>query len=515
MAVRTSTIVACLFLAATTISAQEFARGTVFHDLNRNAVRDAGEPGLADVCVSNGREVVKSDAEGRWDLPVSDDTAFFVVKPRNWGVPVGENQIPQHYYLHKPNGSPPLDPPGVPPTGPLPESIDFPLFPREEPDTFRMVLFGDTQARGLREVNFVTHDVVEELIGTDAAFGMSLGDIVADDVLLFQEINEAVAQIGIPWYNVFGNHDHDRGATKNRYKDEHFELVYGPSTYAFEYAQVAFIVINNVFFMPDGRHACKLTDEQLAFIENYLNFVPRDRLLVVAMHIPFLRSENRKELLALLGQFPHTFSISAHTHDQRQFFLDKRFDWPRDEPHHHLIHATVCGCWWCGTFDEVGIPHATMNDGAPNGYSIVTFEGNRYRVRFKAARRPDSYQMNIYLPDEIPSSKAADTEVLVNVFAGSDRSTVMMRFGESGGWIPLEQTESTDPEVLRMHLQNEFLNEEVFGWKMDAPSKSRHFWRGTLPANPKPGTHTVTVRTTDMFGQTDAAHRIIRIRPDE
>ena len=79
MAVRTSTIVACLFLAATTISAQEFARGTVFHDLNRNAVRDAGEPGLADVCVSNGREVVKSDAEGRWDLPVSDDTAFFVV----------------------------------------------------------------------------------------------------------------------------------------------------------------------------------------------------------------------------------------------------------------------------------------------------------------------------------------------------------------------------------------------------------------------------------------------------
>ena len=516
MLIRSIAIMTCLVcILSLGARAQDLARGSVFHDANRNGVRDAGEAGVAEVCVSNGREVVRTDAQGNWALPVDDDTTFFVIKPRNWGVPIGKNQIPQHYYLHKPNGSPPLDPPGVPPTGPLPESIDFALYPQEESDTFKMVLFGDTQARGLREVNFVTHDVVEELIGVDAAFGMSLGDIVADDVLLFQEINEAIAHIGIPWYNVFGNHDNDRGATENRHKDEHFELVYGPSTYAFEYGQVVFIPINNVYFKPEGGYSCKLTDDQMAFLENYLNFVPKDRLIVVSMHIPFLRMENRKEFLALLGQFPHTFSISAHTHDQRQIFVDERMDWPREEPHHHLIHATVSGSWWCGTFDELGIPHATMNDGAPNGYSILTFEGNRYSVRFKAARRPADYQMNIYLPQDLLSKDAGETEILVNIFAGSDHNTVEMQFGHDGPWVPLEQTEATDPQVLRMHLQNEFLNEEVFGWKMDRPSRSRHFWRGMLPANPAPGTRKVTVRTTDMYGQTDIGYRLIRIRPDD
>lgn len=507
-------ITGMLFLAAVLAPAQELARGVVYHDANRNGVRDGGEPGVADVCVSNGREVVKTGAEGRWKLPVEDDTAFFVIKPRHWAVPVGENQIPRYDYLHKPQGSPALEPPGVPPTGPLPESIDFALYPQDEPDTFKMVLFGDPQARGLREVNFVTHDVVEELIGVDAAFGMTLGDIVADDVLLFQEINRAIAQIGIPWYNVFGNHDNDRGATENGHRDEHFELVYGPSTYAFEYGQVAFVVLNDVYFEADGGYTCKLTQDQLAFIENYLSFVPKERLVVLAMHIPVVRCEHRKQLFALLGQFAHTFSLSAHTHDHRQFFLDNRFDWPREEPHHHLVHATVCGSWWCGSFDEIGIPHATMNDGAPNGYSMVTFDGNRYSVRFKAARRPDDYQMNIYLPEDVKRSQAGETEILVNIFAGSDRSTVEMQFGNDGAWTPLEQTEARDPEVLRMHLQNEFLNEEVFGWKMDPPSKSRHFWRGRLPENPEPAAYAVAVRTTDRYGQTYTGHRIIRIRPD-
>ena len=68
-------------------------------------------------------------------------------------------------------------------------------------------------------------------------------------------------------------------------------------------------------------------------------------------------------------------------------FLGKDKGWNGDKPHHHLINATVCGSWWVGQIDEVGIPHATMNDGAPNGYSVITFDGNQYSVEFKAARK--------------------------------------------------------------------------------------------------------------------------------
>ena len=510
--------VAVLLCVAQVGEAQQLARGTVFLDANSNGTREEAETGIAGVCVSNGRDVVQTALDGSWSVPVGDDTALFVIKPAGYAVPVNAHQIPQFYYLHQPHGSPPLVVPGVSPTGPLPKSVDFPLHRQQESDRFTVLFFGDTQARGTREVNFVAHDVVEECIGTDAAFGVSLGDIAADGPALFPEISQSIAQIGIPWYNVFGNHDGNRAAVDNRYRDDGFERLFGPTTYAFEYGQVVFIALNDIFFGPDSSTTL-FTDDQLAFVKSYLATVPPDRLVVLMMHAPITGCRNREEMFRLLAGRPHTFSISSHLHQTMHVFVGEDLGWRGPAPHHHFVTPAVSGSWWCGTVDELGIPHATMNDGAPNGYSLITFDGNRYRIRFKAARRPADYQMNIYLPDEVEQARASETEILVNVFGGSERSTVEMQFGRTGPWTPLAQTVSIDPQCLRMHEQSPYLDqtvlgkplEEVFGWKMDYPSKCRHMWKGALPQNPPPGTHTVTVRTTDMFGQTWTAHRSVRI----
>jgi len=154
------------------------------------------------------------------------------------------------------------------------------------------------------------------------------------------------------------------------------------------------------------------------------------------------------------------------------------------------------------TLNENMIPHATMNDGAPNCYSTITFDSTSYRITFKAARRPSEYQMNIYFPDDLTRSALDTTEVLVNVFAGSERSTVEMSLDRRADWKKLKQVVTLDPEVLRMHRLSSVLEEkyqgqtleEIFGWKMDFPSKSRHMWRGTLPADLSAGTHCITVR---------------------
>ena len=103
------------------------ARGYVFEDLNRNGVRDQGERGLPRILVSNQREVTVTKKDGSWELPASDDTIFFVVKPSGWMTPVNHHNLPRFYYIHKPKGSPNLKFEGVKPTGPLPASIDFPL----------------------------------------------------------------------------------------------------------------------------------------------------------------------------------------------------------------------------------------------------------------------------------------------------------------------------------------------------------------------------------------------------
>lgn len=93
---------------AESITAKESqtATGYVFYDANNNRQRDAGEQGLACVRVSNGREVVCTDENGLYQLPVTGDTILFVIKPQGWRTPLSKNLTPEFYYIHKPNGSP-------------------------------------------------------------------------------------------------------------------------------------------------------------------------------------------------------------------------------------------------------------------------------------------------------------------------------------------------------------------------------------------------------------------------
>lgn len=490
---------------------QNQVSGKVFLDSNSNGILDANEKGIQGVCVSNGREVVQTDADGKWVLPSGNRTGIFVIKPANYSVPVNRDQIPQHYFLFQKKSN----------SGSSTQvSVNFPLQKSTEPKKFSALFFGDTQARGLREVNFINHDVVEECMGTKALFGVSLGDNVADGPGLFEEVSQGIAQIGIPWYNTFGNHDCDRDVASTNEKDKTFKTFFGPSTFAFEYGEVVFIDLNDIFFKPDGTYIPHFTDDQLNFVKNYLATVPQNKLIVLMMHAPIVQCDNRESMFQLIQDRKFTFSVSGHVHEQSNVFVGKEQGWNGKTPHHHLINATVCGSWWCGLIDETGIPHATMNDGAPNGYSVITFDGNTYSVRFKAARRPENYQMNIYLPEDIKSQDADTTKVLVNVFAGSERSKVEMRVGNSGGWITLKQVRTTDPECRRMHELSPYLQqtvngkplEDVLGNSMDKPSFTNHMWQAPLPKGISAGTHTVEVRTTDMYGQSWQSSHIFRVQ---
>lgn len=482
-----------------------FVEGFAFLDDNKNGKFDSSESGVAGVYVSNGKDVVQTDYEGKWRLSIEKSQSVFVIKPANYAVSLNQNNIPQYFYL--------LD--KVAPNS----ELNFPLYPSIENRKFSTLFFADTQARGVKEVNYIFHDVVEELIGTDAAFGVSLGDIVADDPEMMIDVATGIGKIGVPWYNIFGNHDNDRDAKSNQERDKTFQKYFGPSTYAFEYAEVAFVGLNNIFFKPDGKYISHFTNNQLIFVRNYLSKVPKTKLVVLMMHSPIVDCDNRDEMYRLLEDRKYSFSISGHVHEQINLFLSEDMGWKGKIPHHHLINATVSGSWWCGLKDEVGIPHATMNDGAPNGYSIITFDGNEYSVKFKAARRPENYQMNIYLPEEILVNSIDDSNVLVNVFAGSERSLVEMSIN-NGDWIQMDVYKTVDPEVLRMHSLSPLLSEvvngqsldEVFGWKMDYPTVSHHIWKASLPNGIIPGTHTVSIRTTDIYNQTYLAHRIFRVK---
>jgi hypothetical protein len=105
--------------------------GFVFEDLDGSGRRDSKSPGVANVLVSNGRDVAVTDADGRYSLPLPDEATIFVVKPAGYMPPIDAiTRLPRFYRHHRPLGSPAsleLTFQGIAPTGPLPASLDFPL----------------------------------------------------------------------------------------------------------------------------------------------------------------------------------------------------------------------------------------------------------------------------------------------------------------------------------------------------------------------------------------------------
>src|SRR3546814_232391 len=306
-----------------------------------------------------------TDRKGYYEPMVGDDNIIAVIKPGNYNVPVNQHQLPQFFYIHKPAGSPELEYKGVAPTGDLPKRVNFPLVKNEVGNDFKMLLFGDQQVYTMDEVSYYRDAVIDELRGVGGVeFGMSLGDLVGNKPSLFNPYIEATQEVGVPWFNVMGNHDINFDVKADSLSDESYEAHFGPSNYAFNHGNVHFIVLDDIIY-PDPRDGKGywggLNQQQLEFIENDLRFVPKDHLIVLAFHIPFMnessfRPENRERLFEILKDYPHTLSLSAHTHQQAHFFMEQGLGWLQKEPHHHFNSGTTSGNWYSGRLNDKGIP---------------------------------------------------------------------------------------------------------------------------------------------------------------
>lgn len=491
---------------------QSQVTGIVYDDANGNGKKDRREQGLAGVAVSNGVDVVQTDDKGRYVLPIGEDNIIFVIKPSGYRPPVNEFNQPQGYYIHKPHGSPESTYPGVAPTGPLPKSVDFGLIKTDESDAFTALVFGDPQPYNMDEIDFFTRGIVNELAGVEkVAFGISLGDIVGDDLTLHQPYIEAMSAIGIPWYNLMGNHDMNFDAPADSLSDETFEAHFGPTNFAFNYGEAHFIVLDNILY-PDPRDGKGywggFRKDQLDFVENNLRFVPKDKLIVLAFHIPLLhhnsnsfRNEDRQRLFDLLKDYPNTLSMSAHTHLQRQNFYSKKDGWHQEKPHHEYNAGTTSGDWYSGEYNHQDVPASMMRDGTPRGYAFLRIKGNEYVIDYQVAGMPSDYQMNLFHPQVVAKGRSASARIYVNFFMGYESSLVEYRIGD-GKWTRMSRVNAHDPSFVSMHYRWDQTEELFPGRRPSAAVNSTHLWNGTIPTNLPVGEHRIEVRATDMFGRT-------------
>ncbi|MCH7400309.1 calcineurin-like phosphoesterase C-terminal domain-containing protein [Belliella kenyensis] len=497
-------------LSSTFLWAQETAKGIVYEDLNGNGKKDRNEKGISDVAISNGRDVVKTDEKGSYSLEVKEGDLIFLIKPSGYAVALNEFNFPQHYYIYKPSGSPKgLKYAGSEPTGKLPKSIDFPIKRQDESSSFTALVFGDPQPYNLTEVDYFYQSVVKEVEGIQGIpFGIALGDIVGDDLSLYPAYSKVISKIGIPWYHVMGNHDQNYDVEEDQLTDETFSKHFGPSTYAFNYADAHIIVLENILY-PDPRDGKGywggFREDQLKFLENNLKHVSKDKLVIVAMHIPLFeegdsfRDEDRERLFELLKDYPHTLSMSAHTHYQRQDLMGESYGWKGNRPHHHYNAGTPSGDWYKGQLDENGLPIATMRDGSPRGYAFLEVNGNEYKINYKVPGKPADYQMDIFAPKVIEAGKRNTSDIYVNFFMGTEENEVRFRLNE-GKWVKMSYLEDYDPKYMLDLFEWDRSEKLLEGRRPSLPAKSTHLWRASVPNNLPAGIHTIEVEATDLFG---------------
>lgn len=514
-------ILALFVIAPSKLFAQP-VRGFVYEDNNRNNKKERQEKGIPDVAVSNGTDVVKTDYKGEYELPVSDGQVIFVIKPSDYTVPVNEHNQPQFFYSYKPGGSPKLKYKGTAPTGKLPKSVDFALIPAEPKDSFKMLVFGDPQPYTQQEIDFFYHGIISELTGVRGIdFGLSMGDLVGDNLDLFTPYKKAVASVGVPWYNVIGNHDMNYDVEDDLFADETFEDHFGPANYAFNHGKVHFIILDDILY-PDPRDSKGywggFRRDQLEFVENDLQFVPKDHLVVLAFHIPIsegddgdsFRDKDRNKLFDLLKDYPHTLSLSAHTHLQRQDFFFKKDGWQQEGRHHHYNVGTTSGDWYSGRLNEKGVPVSTMRDGTPKGYAFLSFNKNQYRIQYKVAGKPLDYQFEIFAPKVLEQNKRTTAGIVVNYFMGSEHDSLFYRI-DDGEWQKMNYLSDYDPSYLHLLHEWDFTEEVLDGRRPSNPVASKHLWRGRIPNDLEVGEHTIEVKVTDQFGQTFQQTKTYRI----
>ena len=520
-------LVALALLASVDAMAQVPAcnTGTVFEDRNGNGVRDGDEAGILNVAVSNGRDIARSDAQGRYRLEADADGFVFVIKPAGFSVARRADGMPDHWRRAVASMS----------------QCDFGLQRERRPPLrnqgLRVLVFGDPQPKSVIDVGHYARGIVDAVIDDAAAkmhgvrmtwsgqvadLGLTLGDVVSDDLTLYPAIKHETARLQVPWLHAPGNHDINLEATRDDDSLAGFHAAFGPDTFAWEEPEASFIVLDDVIWQPGASpgYIGGLREGQFVFLENYLKSARKDRLLVLSMHIPLFepagrdtfRDADRARLFALLAGFPHVLLLTAHNHTQQQFFHGKETGWRGVQPLHEYNVGATCGAFWSGVKDAAGVPDSTMADGTPKGWARLLVQGDgRYALSYHPAASPTS-AMHLHAPKVLRRGAYPAWGMYANLYMGDDDSVVEYRV-DAGPWRPMRKVTQPDPALLAENMRDDEA-ETLRGYdRSPEATPSPHLWRGALPTDLSIGSHQVEVRAVDRAGATHSA--TISYRLDE
>ena len=240
------------------------AEGIVFKDIDGTGVRDADDPPLPGIRISDGvAQVVVTDEDGAYRLELDPDSEFVIVTLPGDYEAVGSFF---HRIDHEAEGAV--------------LRADFALRPVPDPGHFRFLIFSDVHVRQDPRRAEVVADLLENTAALKPRFAANTGDIAHDSTeeqykLYLQAVERAAT---FPVHHVPGNHDQKPAFTR----------VLGPRNYSFQRGGIHFVVV-------DGDRP----EQMQRWLAADLPHVPEDDKLIAFSHYQLTFGGGRSPLRAM------------------------------------------------------------------------------------------------------------------------------------------------------------------------------------------------------------------------
>ncbi|MEP6622422.1 MAG: metallophosphoesterase N-terminal domain-containing protein [bacterium] len=326
-----------LALAASTV----IGSGTVYLDRNANGKRDAGEPGLPGVVVSDQVNVVRTGADGQFTLANSAGTALVFVS-----VPSGY-RLTGSFWRNTADGA-----------------AEFGLAPAPVPAQFSFVHASDTHISAASVNRTARFRALVDSIRP--SFVLLTGDLVRDALRVgeaeatgyYELFQTQATQFTVPLWTVPGNHENfgiERtksgvSATHPLYGRAMYHHYRGPDYYSFNFGGIHFVGLNSVD-IDDQSYYGHVDSTQVEWLKRDLAMIAPTMPVVTFNHIPFFTAvesingfmdgppapstitiggktnfrhtvSNAKDILAIIGLPRLPMALGGHMHVREQLRYD-------------------------------------------------------------------------------------------------------------------------------------------------------------------------------------------------
>lgn len=398
----------------TTISATSTVAGLVKSTKTGNGI-----PGVA---VSDGYQVVKTDANGVYQMKRNAKSRkIYYTTPSQFKINLDSKKHQPEFFT-----------PGIL-SSTKKYRADFNLTPLAEPEKqFTLIMIGDPQCSEAAEASRYMTETVKDVAKTASsqvnAYAITLGDITFDATNMWSMMSKSMQNIQqtdgryIPFFQTIGNHDHNslEAETGDQLKNDYnatgkFFENFGPTDYSFDRGDAHIVVMDDIMVTTRSSSSKPnkytwgynggFSDEQWEWFKQDIASVDNKESKVgfICLHIPFRAGSSSggsnvntgrhyNDFLNEMVKFKEFHIMIGHTHYQQNYIHTRNC--VGGKPIYEHVHGSACGAWWSFYNNVYGDINVT---GGPCGYNVYQIDGaNVKNWWMKGANKEKDYQLRVY-----------------------------------------------------------------------------------------------------------------------